>query len=221
MRYLKMKGWISVSIEQFVTCHREGKQLPPKSFVLTFDDGYKNNIEIAMPILLSFGFTATIFITTAYIGKENSWLQNSFIPRLPMLSWADVHRMVECGFDIHPHGTTHVPLDGLGSEQITDEICHSRRCIEDALKTSGDLFCYPHGRYNERIVAILEENGFQAALTTRLGYHNKIRDFYRIKRIGSRFFRKYPSLFKLSTMTWGVELLKLIVRIKKKSMKIL
>jgi peptidoglycan/xylan/chitin deacetylase (PgdA/CDA1 family) len=216
MTYLRRRGWRCITLPELAGLLRGREEIPAKTFAVTFDDGYKNNLEVAYPILEAGGYTATIFVATAYVGNENSWIDNGAIPRIQMLSWADIKYLKRNGFDIQPHGDRHIPLAGLDRSVVEKEVSVSRDLIEAQLGGDADLFCYPHGKFDRQVISVLESRGFTAALTTRLGCLGAGDDPFRLCRVGTRFFRKYPSLFPLSTAAWGMRLLKTLVAVKKK-----
>lgn len=219
MRYLWEKGWKSLALEDFVDMRRHGNLIPSKTFVLTFDDGYKNNLDIAFPILKQYDFTATVFVVTDHIGGENNWINDPTIPRLPMLSWQDIRSLKDGGFDIQPHGRTHTPLDSIPADQVKAEVEGSRRRVQQETGCPANLFCYPHGKFNDMVISVLKTSAYKGAVTTVLGHHLSVDDYFKMKRIGSRFFRRVPGLFSLSTTCWGMTLLRFMANIKKKGMK--
>src|SRR4029077_16691020 len=96
MRYLKSQGYRVVSLKEFLEFVSLKKQLPGKSLVLTFDDGYRSFSQYAYPVLKELGFAATLFVYTDYIGAG-----------INALSWADLKKLAAEGFDIQAHSKSH------------------------------------------------------------------------------------------------------------------
>ena len=94
MRYIRKKGYKTYCLLEMVNCIKRGDKLPYDGIVITFDDGYENNYKEAFPILLEYGYTATIFLTTGHCGKANNWAsQHAYIPKFSMLTWAEIREM--------------------------------------------------------------------------------------------------------------------------------
>lgn len=89
-----------------------------------------------------------------------------------VLGWEELGKLAREGVDLGTHGRTHLPLRGLGEEELRNEICGSRRDLEQHLGWKPlPVFCYPGGVYDSSTLALLEKEGFQLAFTTRDGYN--------------------------------------------------
>ena len=95
MRYLKREGYHVITLRQFLEFTALRRQLPRKTVVLTFDDGWKSFKEYAYPILKELGFPATLFIYTDFIGARIA------------LSWQELKDLAQEGFDIQAHSKSH------------------------------------------------------------------------------------------------------------------
>jgi len=197
MNFLWKSGYTTITLWEYVNSMMMNKPVPSQGIVLTFDDGYKNNYDVMFPILKSFGFTATIFVVTGFMGKEDSWEKDEGIPDLPLLSWNEVMEMKKYGLDFQPHSHSHPLLTHLTEDKIRAELINSKREIESRLNEKAGVFCYPYGKYDAKVIKILKEVGFKAAVTSRFGWNYEPIDFFRIERIGSRWFRKHPWAFKM------------------------
>ncbi len=195
MHYLLRKGFKSISLREYVQCNLLQKPAPYKSFVLTFDDGYKNNYEIAFPILKKLGFTATIFVVTGLIGKTSSSIKHENVPISPLLDWDEIIEMKKYGIDIQSHTKNHPDLTSLSMKGIKEEITGSKKEIEERLGNRVELFCYPYGRLDKRIVEVLKQSGFKGAVIPKLGMNPPPLKPFMIGRIGSHWCRRHPWLF--------------------------
>lgn len=193
MEALKRWGYQGVSLSDWISSRYEDRS---KVCVITFDDGYRNNYEYALPVLEGLGFTATFFIVTNAVGGADDWQKDDGWNRR-LLSWNQIREMAECGMDFQPHGHTHRNLTMLKSEDIRSELMKSRETIEGQIGGNGDLFCYPYGGCDERVVEIVRELSFRAAVTTRLGGNCSRNDLFKMERIGSHWFRRSDVLFRL------------------------
>ncbi len=195
MHYLWSRGFKSISLRENIQYRMLEKPIPSRRFVLTFDDGYKNNYDIAFPILKKFGFTATIFVVTGLIGKVSSWVEHENMLILPLLSWDEIIEMKKYGIDIQPHTQSHPDLTTLDIKKIKEEIINSKGEIEKRLGDMVDLFCYPYGRFDNRVVEVLQQSGFKGAVTTRLSMNHFPANPFMLGRIGSHWCRKHSWLF--------------------------
>lgn len=115
---LAVEGWQSCTVSQVLEWRQRG-DLPGRTVAITFDDGYRNVFEAALPVLRDHGFTATVFVTAGRCGSDNRWPgQPSQIPTLPMLSWDDVSALSRAGWEIgaqrHYASSAHVDRQRRG-----------------------------------------------------------------------------------------------------------
>lgn len=191
MRYIKESGYKTLTLTEMVNIWKQKIKEPYKAVVLTFDDGYLNNYDVAFPTLKAFGLTATIFLTTDFIGKRCTWDKKGEIPDLPLLTWEMIREMDQYGIDFQPHSATHPHLTSLTVSQIEEEIRRSKQVIEERLDKECRLFCYPYGEFDERIINVLIKLGFIAAVAGQ----SVQEDLYSLRRIGSAHLTS-PLAFK-------------------------
>ena len=139
---------------------------PDKSVVLTFDDGYANVHEHALPVLQRYGFSATVFVVTGHVGERNDW--SPPVRRLgvrPMLSWSQVNDLADHGVEIGAHTRSHADLASLDSEALEREIVGSAQEIGARIGEPAWTFAYPFGSVSDEAVSVVGRT-FQAACTT-------------------------------------------------------
>lgn len=173
MAYLHDHDYTPVSLTTFVRLIEGEGSLAAheKPVLLTFDDGYVDNYENALPILAKYSFPATLFISPGMIGQDG------------YLNWEQVKKLNDAGWDIQPHGMTHPHLPQLSEEQQTYEILEARKQIEEKLGTKADVFCYPYGENNKTTLKILKEHGFRYAFTIDQGFATNKQPPYLLKRL--------------------------------------
>jgi peptidoglycan/xylan/chitin deacetylase (PgdA/CDA1 family) len=156
MEHLSGQGWRVLALSTVVDLLRGGAPLPAKSVALTFDDGFESTYTVGLPILEAYGFSATVFLVTGYLGRLNEWpSQPSGLPRLRLLSWSQVEEMGRHGIQFGAHSVTHPLLPAIPPALAEREIGLSKAMIEDHLQRPVDLFAYPYGRHDGGIREIV------------------------------------------------------------------
>jgi peptidoglycan/xylan/chitin deacetylase (PgdA/CDA1 family) len=163
MAYLHRAGYRCLSLNKAVRYWQEGLSQPKKSFVLTFDDGYRDLHSTVWPILDRFGFTATIFLVAGRVGNCSNWDGQNDSLAAPLLSWAEIRELAQAGFTFGNHTVTHPQLPLLDDKQARQEIQQAKVMIEDKLGVEVDLFCYPYTLSDARIQRLVAESGHIAA----------------------------------------------------------
>jgi peptidoglycan/xylan/chitin deacetylase (PgdA/CDA1 family) len=129
---------------------------------LSFDDGFLDFYDVALPILSGFGFRATLYVPTAFIGKSAAWVPRSD-SQLRTLSWGQLRDCAAAGTEIGSHGVNHIPLDVLSPRQAMTELVGSRQQLEDNLGLPVRSLAYPHGYASPRLARAVREAGYSSA----------------------------------------------------------
>lgn len=143
---------------------------PKKLAVLTFDDGFHDFLANAWPALAEFGFTATVFLPTAFIGRE----RRAFKER-KCLIWDEVRKLRDEGISFGSHTVTHPKLWELDSATLTAELRESRETLENELAEAIDSFAHPYAfpsddaNYVRRFRKTLLDSGYHFGVTTSIG----------------------------------------------------
>ncbi|MGO4892181.1 polysaccharide deacetylase family protein [Flavobacterium sp. W21_SRS_FM6] len=146
-------------LETVIKAITQGKSLPDKSVVITFDDGYDNIFEQAHPLLKEFGFPYTVFINPPLIGKANY-----------QLSWAQIKKMAQEGATFANHGNTHEHMlgrlpgesDEAWLSRVMDNINQAEQTLAQQLGYSLKYFAYPYGEFNVPLKQALRQQGYVA-----------------------------------------------------------
>ena len=157
MKWLVEQGYKGVSLKDF---YEDIEQ--EKVFVLTFDDGYRDFFDVAMPILDKLNFKATIFIVSGLIGFISCWRTADLQP--PLLNWDEIRNIANAGYEIGSHGVYHSDLFRLSREKLDQEIIESRKLIEGKLGVPVVSFSYSWNRCNDEIVSIVREARYKYAV---------------------------------------------------------
>lgn len=159
--------------------------------VCTFDDGYKGLNDYALPILSQYGFTATVFICTNLIGKDNKWNNKDAVLRqhLNMEELQNLHRY---GWEIASHGVSHFNLLKLTDEEMDYEL---RQSHDSLVKEWGEVvtYAYPYGAYNAFIKSCVSKY-YKYAFSVTQGGTSLIADSLQIRRYSITEIYKMLSL---------------------------
>jgi peptidoglycan/xylan/chitin deacetylase (PgdA/CDA1 family) len=162
MRYLKREGYHVITLKQFLDFAALRQQLPRKTVVLTFDDGWRSFKEFAYPILKELGFPATLFIYTDFIGARIA------------LSWPELKELAQDGFDIEAHSKTHEDMRRKPSESEEDynrrmqvELVQVLAVFQQRVGQSPKILAYPYGSHDDGVVKRTRDAGYIAALDVR------------------------------------------------------
>ncbi|MFN3787424.1 MAG: polysaccharide deacetylase family protein [Sulfurihydrogenibium azorense] len=154
-----------------------------KNIIFTFDDGYRDFVRNAYPILKKYNAKAIIFVVVGLTGKYNLWDWEKLNVKKPLMDWEEIKFLVSEGFEIGSHTITHPYLTKIPEKTAKAEIEDSKKILEDKLGVEIKTFCYPYGDYNERIKDLVADAGYKMAFTTQEGSYEESKDIYQIKRI--------------------------------------
>jgi Predicted xylanase/chitin deacetylase len=173
---------------------RSGPVLPNRVF-LTFDDGFADVFENALPIMRGHSFRSVQFLVADLLGKTSEWQKSS--GELPgvLMDKAQIKDWLQSGQEIGSHTLTHPRLTQISPSQAREEISGSKKKLEDTFGNTVEHFCYPYGDWNPTVRDIVAEAGYKSACITKFGVNATESDPFVLKRITVR----YPSL-KLKTL---------------------
>jgi peptidoglycan/xylan/chitin deacetylase (PgdA/CDA1 family) len=138
---------------------REGRlALPKRAILLSFDDGYLNNYQIAFPLLEKYHARGNFAIITTKVGDDGRHM-----------NWKQIRTLSEAGHEICSHTRTHRSLATLSEEQIRRELMDSRKTLEKKIGAEVSTLVYPAGSYDKRVIRIALEAGYHLGRTTHGG----------------------------------------------------
>lgn len=183
LQYLRDHGYQTISLA-FLNEHRlTGRALPAKPVILTFDDGYEDNFLTALPLLKTFGMTASLFFLSGWAGRSNDWEDYPGKPHCRMMSWEQLAYWHESGMEIGSHTVNHPFLSTLSLPEMTYELTESKALIEGRLGCPIEFLCYPYGDFDERVKGAAVAAGYQGALAIFAGTSLWRDDMFALKRI--------------------------------------
>ena len=165
MQLLKWLGYTGLSmtgLQPYLSGEKQGRVAG-----ITFDDGYLNNLQHALPVLSRHGFSSTCYAVSSLLGKTNIWDAPIGIAQTSLMNEAEIRQWVAGGQEIGSHTRSHINLLSSGDDVSAAEISQGRRELQAALESSVSHFCYPYGRYEARHKAMVDGQGFLTATTTQ------------------------------------------------------
>ncbi|MCK4912201.1 MAG: polysaccharide deacetylase family protein [Candidatus Omnitrophica bacterium] len=167
MKFIKDHGYRVISLFDYCSLLKEGKNMPRNLVVITFDDGYKDNFK-AVEILKEFGYPMTIFLIVGEIGR------NSFLQSERIMSFLENEEMK---VDIGSHTLTHAYLPDQDRLRMKKEIFESKKMLEDNFSKNIETISYPIGGFNREVLKDVSEAGYLCACATNRGFSRKLNRF--------------------------------------------
>jgi peptidoglycan/xylan/chitin deacetylase (PgdA/CDA1 family) len=179
MKELKDRGITVIPMQDLLAWKRGEKNIPPRCAVISFDDGWKSQYEVAWPIMKKFGYPFTMFIYTE--GVRGGSLGGG-----GAITWEQLADMRDNGIDIEAHSATHqdlreghtitlasaggkktrTKLTGPQYEQwVQNEVVGSKQLLEQRLGIKVNCFAVPFGNYNEHVKELARNAGYEAMFT--------------------------------------------------------
>jgi peptidoglycan/xylan/chitin deacetylase (PgdA/CDA1 family) len=154
MAYLARNHFNVIPLSRAVAAIRSRQPLPPRSVVLTFDDGYADFYTYAIREMAHYGFTATNYVVPGFVGRGS------------FMSWSQVVAADRMGFTIGAHTMHHVALTRMPSSSALWEMSESKRQLENVLGHPVIEFAYPYGNFNGYLAGRAQAMGYESAAST-------------------------------------------------------
>lgn len=182
--YLVQQGYTPLTVSQLVRAiSHPDCPLPAKPVTITFDDGFADFSEQALPALRRRGFPSTLYVTTAYVGGTARWLASEGEGDRRMLTWRQIVEAARQGTECGAHSRTHRRLDELPVAQARGEIEGSKAELEDRLGIAVETFAYPHGCSSPTVRDLVKEAGFSSACAVRHALSSHRDDAFSLARV--------------------------------------
>lgn len=144
-------GRTPMTAQAYVDWLRSGGDPQLRPVLVTFDDGFADYADVALPVLQDLGLCATVFVTSGRVGRKG------------MLSATVVRELAESGTEIGGHAVTHPHLDTLSPGGARGEILGCRRALEDMTGRWVTSFAYPHGSFDRGTRRLVIDSGYRTA----------------------------------------------------------
>lgn len=173
LQHLKKEGYEALTFSGAID-YLKSKKKPKKVVCLTIDDGYKSFLENGLPLLKSYGFSATLFINTETVGSPD------------YLTWEQLRTVKEAGIEIGNHSDSHAYFlnDSLDTvrQHFAADLIKSQTLIESNLGIIPIAFAYPYGEFDEQMKIVIKGMGFKGAAAQSSGVNHAKGDFYQVPR---------------------------------------
>jgi peptidoglycan/xylan/chitin deacetylase (PgdA/CDA1 family) len=161
LRLLRRLGLRGVSLSELLRAQEQGKAA--RLVGLTFDDGYVDYLEYALPLLQRHGMTSTLYAVAGRLGGTNDWDDG---PRLPLMDADQLRTVAAAGQEVGSHTMTHPHLAGAGADALVAEISGSRTVLQDVLQAEVPSFCYPFGGFDDAAADAVQAAGYDSGCVT-------------------------------------------------------
>ncbi|MDY7036590.1 MAG: polysaccharide deacetylase family protein [Thermodesulfobacteriota bacterium] len=204
MKFLDESGYKSIKLEDVNDYLTDDSGVKDKAVVITFDDGFRDFYTEAFLILQEFGFSATMFLPTAFIHNNRVTFKEK-----ECLSWEEVRELSNKGIIFGSHTVNHPRLNMLKKNDIRFELKESKKRIEQEIGEPIKSFSYPYAfpetdnAFTKCFRSILESGGYQNGVTTRIGTTDESDDIFFLKRIILNSFDDFP--FFLAKLEGGYD----------------
>lgn len=171
MDYLASNGYTAISLVELFDVYEGKAKLPNKPIIITFDDGYEDNLLAAVPIMEKYHMRGTVFVASGLVGTTE------------YLSWQQILELQARNTEIGSHTMSHLGLSSLTPEQQRREIVDSKAMLEQHIGRSVQFLAYPYGEFSPITEQLLKEAGYKGACSGIAGLNHKGTDVYALKRI--------------------------------------
>jgi peptidoglycan/xylan/chitin deacetylase (PgdA/CDA1 family)/O-antigen/teichoic acid export membrane protein/aminoglycoside phosphotransferase len=176
-------GHVALTVSQLVSLLDNGEAIPAGALVITFDDGFADNLEVAAPLLQARRLPATIYLTTSQLAES---AQSPHERRGKMLSWSALDDLEAAGFEIGAHGHHHRQFDVLPINTVAHEIARCKELLEGRVGHRVATFAYPHGYSSPDVRQAVRAAGFEAACGVKNALSHPFDDRWSIARLTVR-----------------------------------
>lgn len=186
MTALKNAGYYTLSPEEAYRVLTTNEKPADKIVWITFDDGYKNAHDTAMPILTELGMKGSFFIITGMVGNEDKMADDGLLALKsnPLMS-------------IGSHTVNHPDLEYSSNEAVNTELIESKKYLDNLLHQNTSVICYPAGRYNAQTGALAEAAGYKLGLTTHPGFASSADGLFALNRVRVAYGQNEASFMAL------------------------
>jgi peptidoglycan/xylan/chitin deacetylase (PgdA/CDA1 family) len=173
-------GATPLTVSAFVAAVAGGATLPPRPVLITFDDGFADFYDEALPALLERNIDSTLYVTTGFVSARAGAEESR---GAQMLDWEQLAKVSAAGVEIGAHGHSHAQLDAIPTSRAAAEISHCRSLLEDRLQGEITSFAYPHGYSSPRVRRLVRQAGYRSACGVKNTFSSTRDDRFALARL--------------------------------------
>jgi peptidoglycan/xylan/chitin deacetylase (PgdA/CDA1 family) len=189
MDQLRDLGYAVVDLQAVLRHYVEGQPLPPHAVLITFDDGYHDNLDNAARVLRKYGYPAVLFVPIGYLDDRHPLPHEEHLAAQGILNrtidWDELAELDRAGIRIESHGISHRPLADLEVDEAAREITLSKLRLEERLGRSVRAFSYVKGseaHYKQVHLSLVRQAGYDVAFTAVSGANSQTTDPLQLRR---------------------------------------
>ncbi len=204
LRFFARRGLQAITFRDYLAFSRGDRALPEfprKPFILTFDDGYRDNFLNMLPLARKYGFKGVLFLLGDFSAGGNFWDTGEDVEANKLMTREQKKAFVDNGWEIGAHTLSHPDLTRLSDEDVLHELRESRARIELELQTKVVSFAYPFGAHDDRVKDLVRQSGFEFGIATDAGGITIEDDRFAVFRVNMFPEESMFSLFK-KTSSW-------------------
>ncbi len=167
---LRRLGYQTVTVAEIAAALRGEGVLPKRPIAITFDDGWSEQYNVALPLLQKYGMKASFYILSSYTTGER------------YVSWEQLEALRDAGMEIGAHTRKHVNLLAVSAEDASYEISGSKSVLEAKLDITVESIAYPYGLYSGSTVALAQKAGYRAAVALNASPKQSLFNLYALRR---------------------------------------
>jgi peptidoglycan/xylan/chitin deacetylase (PgdA/CDA1 family) len=192
LRYLSEAGYQTITLDDLLYALTQGRPLPAKPVILTFDDGYEDNYTNAFPLLRKYGMTGHFFIISDFVNQGRSGY----------MTWPQIEEMATAGQRFGSHSRDHPDLEGKSVDYLVWQALGGKEAIQEHLGYHPRWISYPAGKYDAQSIAVYKSAGYWGGLTTQQGATHTSDGVFELKRVRVRGSHTAEDLGKLLELAW-------------------
>ena len=204
LRFFTLRGLTAITFQEYLAFsigEKPLREFPKKPFILTFDDGYRDNFHNVLRLARKYGYKGVMFLLGDFSVIGNFWDVGEDETANRIMTTEQKKAFADQGWEIGAHTLTHPHLTKLSNEDALHELQDSKNRIEQELQTKVVSFAYPFGTYDARIKELVRQAGFDFGIATDSGGITIEDDRFAVFRVNMFPEESLFSLFK-KTSSW-------------------
>jgi peptidoglycan/xylan/chitin deacetylase (PgdA/CDA1 family) len=192
LQYLVSAGYHVVTLDDLLYALTQGRPLPPKPVILTFDDGYEDNYVNAFPLLRKYGMVGHFFVISDFVNAG----------RPGYMTWGQIEEMAAAGQRFGSHSRDHPALAGQPVDYLVWQALGGVEALQEHLGSPPRWVAYPSGSYDQRTIEVYESANYWGGLSIEQGATHTLADIFALRRVRVRGSHTAQDLATLLDLDW-------------------